>query len=593
MIVMNTNKYKLYIKYALLASIGLAGLSSCEKMLEEKKFDFIDPQDIPDSDEGVNQWVVGTYSKLLDDMFRWNLFPPALEFDCDYMTGPDWSFGSLGAGNFQNNEYTSAMWEKPYAIIHRANLALENIEPMSKASEAAKNNGMGELYFLKAYSYFLLVRAFGEVPIRNASVNSGADLNQPRQPISKVYEHIIELLTKAEGLLYKNTDSKFQEGRVSAGAAASLLAKVYVTMASGSLASGNVSVRGGLPYSMNGSEKVYTNPVSYVVSKKQVAGYEGFNSKEYFEKARDKALQVINGEYGNYGLLSYDNLWSRANKNKTEHIWTLQSMSADEKYGVTFSQGYNGTINDQGNIQTGLWWGMRDHWYKLFESKDLRIVKGVMHRWIRQGDDSSWGGGSYYPNNEEYTNKAKGYTDDKGNWVPPVAPFNDGAQYRSEKSPAFLAYLTKYSDVSNNKLERTDAPWYFLRFADVLLIYAEAANEADNSTAARTLALAKLNQVRERSNATPRRLTGDGNIDNQSGFRSAVLEERAMEFALEGDRRWDLIRWGIYLDVMNKIGGTDEVGVVKIRTDKHLLYPIPNSEVGVNTTITSNNPGWN
>jgi len=590
---MTTKNYKLYLKYALIASIGLVGLSSCEKMLDEKKFDFVDPEDIPDSDEGVNQWVVGTYSKLLDDMFRWSLFPPALEFDCDYMTGPDWSFGSLGAGNFQNNEYTTAMWEKPYAIIHRANLALENIEPMSKASEAVKKNGMGELYFLKAYSYFLLVRAFGEVPIRTASVNSGADLNQPRQPIAKVYAHIIELLTKAETMLYKNTDSGYQEGRVSAGAAASLLAKVYVTMASASLQSGNVTVRGGQPYSMNGSEKVYTNPVSFTVSKKQVAGYESFSAKEYFEKARDKALQVINGEYGNYGLLSYDNLWSRAHKNKTEHIWTLQSMSADQKYGVTFSQGYNGTYNDQGYIQTGLWWGMRDHWYKLFESKDLRIVKGVMHRWIRQGDDSGWGGGSYYPNNEEYTKKAKGYTDENGKWVPPVAPFNDGAQYRSEKSPAFLAFLTKYSDVSNNKLERTDAPWYFLRYADVLLIYAEAANEADNSTAARTLALAKLNQVRGRSNASPRRLTGDGNIDSQSAFRSAVLEERAMEFALEGDRRWDLIRWGIYLDVMNRIGGTDEVGVVKIRSEKHLLYPIPNSEVGVNTTITTNNPGWN
>lgn len=591
---MTRKNYTHYIKFALMATICTSGLSSCEKMVEEKKFDFVEPNDIPDSDEGVNQWTMGTYSKLLDDMFRWNLFPPSLEFDCDYMSGPDWSFGTLGAGNFQNNEYTSAMWEKPYAIIHRANLALENIEPMTKASQAVKNNGMGELYFLKAYSYFLLVRAFGEVPIRSASVNSGADLNEPRQPVSKVYAHIIELLTKAEELLYKNTDNGFHEGRVSAGAAASLLAKVYVTIGSSALQSGNVTVRGGQPYTMNGSEKVYTNPVSFTVAKKQVAGYETFNAQEYFSKARDKALQVINGEYGNYGLLSYDNLWSRANKNKTEHIWTLQSVTGDQKYGVTFSQAYGGNFNDQGFVQTGLWWGMRDHWYKLFESKDYRIVKGVMHRWVRQGGDTNgWVGGSYYPDNTEWSQKAQGYVDANGQNVAPVAPFNDGRQYQSQKNANYLAYLTKYSDVSNNKLERTDAPWYFLRFADVLLIYAEATNEADNSTAARTLALAKLNQIRERSNATPRRLAGDGNIDNQSAFRSAVLEERAMELALEGDRRWDLIRWGIYLDVMNRIGGTDEVGVVKVRSEKHLLYPIPISEVGVNTAILSNNPGWN
>ena len=129
-----------------------------------------------------------------------------------------------------------------------------------------------------------------------------------------------------------------------------------------------------------------------------------------------------------------------------------------------------------------------------------------------------------------------------------------------------------------------------LRFADVLLIYAEAANEANNGPTAE--ALNALNRVRVRSNATPKSLTGVGNINDKVLFRSAVLEERAMEFAEEGDRRWDLIRWGIYLPVMNAIGGTDEVDIVKTRMEKHLLFPIPGSEVGVNKFITKNNPGW-
>lgn len=41
---------------------------------------------------------------------------------------------------------------------------------------------------------------------------------------------------------------------------------------------------------------------------------------------------------------------------------------------------------------------MRKHWYLLFEEKDYRVDKGVLHCWIREGSDSSWGGGSYYPN---------------------------------------------------------------------------------------------------------------------------------------------------------------------------------------------------
>ena len=102
-----------------------------------------------------------------------------------------------------------------------------------------------------------------------------------------------------------------------------------------------------------------------------------------------------------------------------------------------------------------------------------------------------------------------------------------------------------------------------------------------------------LNRVRRRSNATEKKLSGDGNVGSQVAFRSAVLEERAMELAIEGDRRWDLIRWGIYLDAMNSIGTLDEVGVTKVRTERHLLYPLPAAEVLSNTMIEGNNPGWN
>jgi len=571
----------------------LAFSTSCEDMIEEKKFDFIQPGDIEDSDEGATQWVTGVYSRLADDMFRWTVFPQVLEFDCDYMSGPDWSFGTLGAGNFQSSEHTATMWEKLYNLIHRANYALENINEMNNVSAGYKANVTGEMYFIKAYAYFLLVRAYGEIPVRKASINSGLEApDQPRQSIENVYAHIIELLIDAEDMMYKNTDSGFVEGRASAGAAASLLAKVYATIGSASMSAGEqVKVKGGVPYTMNGSEKVYTNPTTQIFSKEQVKGYENFDSKKYYELARDKANEVITGKYGSYDLLDFDNLWTQASKNKVEHIWSLQTVSGDAKYGMTYPNGYAGTLNSEGNILNGLWWGCRDHWYKLFESKDYRVERGVLHRWVREGNDTNgWNGGSYYPKNDEWTKKAVGYTDDNGDFVPPVAPFDDGRQYRCETDAFFLAFLNKYSYVTDNKIERTDANWPFLRFADVLLIYAEAANEANNGPT--NEALSALNRVRTRSNATPKALSGDGNIGNIVDFRSAVIEERAMEFALEGDRRWDLVRWGIYLEAMNSIGGVDEVNVMKTRQSKHLLFPIPKSEMDANDAITENNPGW-
>jgi hypothetical protein len=130
-----------------------------------------------------------------------------------------------------------------------------------------------------------------------------------------------------------------------------------------------------------------------------------------------------------------------------------------------------------------------------------------------------------------------------------------------------------------------------LRYADVVLIYAEASNEVDGLN---NDALNALNSVRTRSNASPKWFgpSEEGGIETKEEFRSAVLEERAMELALESDRRWDLIRWGIYLGTMNGIGTVDEINTIKMRESKHLLYPIPQDELLTNQAITENNPGW-
>lgn len=601
---------KRYIQKAWIPMILLVGviyLVSCEDMLEEKTYDFI--SDVEDSNEGADLYVMGTYSYLLDDMFRWNQFPKVLDMDCDYATGPDWSLSDVGAGNFQGESGMDPVWNKSYTLIHRANNTIESISKMSNVTEVHKLNAIGEMKFLKAWAYFVLVRAYGDVPVYQQSVNEGTDFNQPRQSVKVVFEHIISLLDEAEDEMYKNTDSNFTEGRASAGAAASLLAKVYVTIASAGLISGEIRVKGGAAFSVNSNnDKVLTNPSLNTYNKRQVAGYEELGLEPYFALARDKAKQVIDGDYGNYSLLPYGSLWSQASKNKTEHIWSIQGKSADAKYGLGVSSYYSGTENSDGVIITGLWHGCRDHWYKLFGKDDLRIKDGVMHRWIHS-DHVSWDGGAFYPNTDEWSIKARGYRIDGNDTIyvdennvdyVKAGLFDDGRNYTSDITASYIAFLTKYYDASDRTQEKTDVNWPVLRYADVLLIYAEAANEA--AGAPTQDALDMLNLVRGRSQASLKSLSGLGNIGDLVSFRSAVLEERAMELALEGDRRWDLIRWGIYLDVMNSIGevqngqlvpGYDEVGIRKIREEKHLLYPIPTDEILTNTSINENNLGWN
>jgi hypothetical protein len=123
----------------------------------------------------------------------------------------------------------------------------------------------------------------------------------------------------------------------------------------------------------------------------------------------------------------------------------------------------------------------------------------------------------------------------------------------------------------------------------VLLVYAEAQNELGQAVDA----IDYLNKVRQRSNATLASSTGAGALDSKTKVRSAIIEERAKEFACEADRRWDLIRWGIYLQAMNAIEGSDDAGVLKTRQERNLLFPIPQPELNTNKAITTNNPGWN
>ncbi len=558
----------------------MISLVSCESLIEEEKFDFIQDTDIPDSNVGADLWVTGVYQGL-SSMFRYNMFPNVYDMDCDYMTGPNWAFSSFGAGNFQGSEHTQSMWEQLYNLIHRANFALENIEQMANVSSAHRANVTGELNLIKGYSYFMLVKAFGEVPIRRYSVNSGfEDVNQPKKSIPNVYEHIIELLTYAEENTYKNTNGSFIEGRVSAGVAAGLLSKVYLTMGSASLSSGTINVNGGIPMETVGGNKFYTSNTTLSLTKRVVAGYDGLDSKAYYKLAMDKAKQVMNGEYGSYDLLPYSTLWTQASKNKVEHMWSLQTLSGDEIYGPQYPKSYSGSYDSNGFVFSGKWYGMRDHWYKLFEENDLRIYEGVMHRWVTPNQDS-FNGGSSYPSFGVWNDRV----------VNDQPPFDDGRTYYSTiGSSSYLAYLTKYSFVSNNGIDRQDANWPFMRFAEILLIYAEAANEFNDGP--NQDALDAINRVRIRSEATPFTLFGNNSKGDLVSFRSAVLDERARELAAEGDRRWDLLRWGIYLEVMNAIGGFDEAGVNKIRAERHLLYPIPNTEINSNDAINDNNIGW-
>lgn len=580
---MKTNRIRTIIMSLAMGTSLVIGMTSCNDWLKEESFDFIQPDDIEDSDKGAQQMLTGAYSKLLG-MFNSNNFPLLWEYDSDYMTGPSWAFGTYGAGNFQNNSMVNAMWEDGYAMIHRCNFSLFKVNGMSNVTPRTKTTVNGELKFLKAWTYFQLVKSYGSIPLRKESMSETGERNVPRSEIKDVYAYIIELLQDAETECLKNTDADYVVGRVSAGTAAGLLAKVYATIASSAMPNGTrLWVYSGKPWSGTGESKAYTEPQKVGFSTHQLPGYEAFDAKKYYEKAYLKAEQVINQEYGTFSTMkTYSDMWKRANCNGSEFLWTVQPFAADTRYCESYSYHFCGIENSNGYIQDGLWHGQRDHWYKMIESKDLRIKEGIRHSWKRGWKYETENKlGAFYPNTEEYRQKVENKE----------APFDDDWAYFSKQFDLYyLAYTTKYLDRTDRTTTHGDAFYPMLRYADILLIYAEAYAEVKGTSDGK--ALDALNEVRDRSKATPCSLTGDGNVADIVDFRSTVLKERSIEFAFEGDRRWDLLRWGIYVDVMNAIGGQDEMGVMKIRSEKHRLFPIPSSEMDSNASITENNPGW-
>jgi len=135
-----------------------------------------------------------------------------------------------------------------------------------------------------------------------------------------------------------------------------------------------------------------------------------------------------------------------------------------------------------------------------------------------------------------------------------------------------------------------------LRHSDILLMIAEADNEL--TAVPSDLAYECIDAVRVRAGITP--LTGSGLTKEQ--FRDFIKKERAMEFAFEALRRWDLIRWGDFTVTMRNMqavveqdgwsSGLKYASAYYNVSDAYNYFPIPDTEMSVNKLITVNNPGW-
>lgn len=542
---MKKNIYFLVILFSLFAS--------CNKVLEEKPYSFLSSENFYKNQDDATAAVNGIYNTL----WGWGMFKQPYwltDLDCDHAMGADWFLGNIGAGNPAAFWGINNIWSDHYLMISRANSVLENI-PSTPMDADIRNRLMGEAYFLRGWSYFDLVRVYGGVPIHLKTVASGDSANKPRASVAEVFNVVLSDFRTAERLLFPASDERSGEkGRVTRGVASAFLAKAYLTMASGSLKGASITVKGG------------PDNQDYTYAKDVVAGYENFDSRAYFDSARSKCLEIINS--GEYSLFPhFMDIWQIANRNQKEHMWEIQALNGNDNLETNLYYYFNAAQPDRSGV-AAVW--MTDNHYNEYEHDDDRILYGVAHQYIVDYGQPQYTNYIFYPQEDSSLYKS----DASGNTY-----LYSGTYYDR-------AYSNKFSFVTKPGTSNSDAFFPELRYADVLLMYAEAENEVNGPTAT---AYQYLNVVRTRSNASeaPAGM-------NQQELRSYILAERGRELVFEAKRRYDLLRWGVYLQVMNKLGvviqGNDRL--TKVRSSRNLLFPISTDEINANPSLGGNNPGW-
>jgi hypothetical protein len=213
------------------------------------------------------------------------------------------------------------------------------------------------------------------------------------------------------------------------------------------------------------------------------------------------------------------------------------------------------------------------------------------------------GGGSPLPSDDDYNGEGGGLSSGNG-FVQCFEP-NDlrkSATITNYDIPNFIQpskpngtmyYISKFYNVTDPEGLST---WNYpvIRYADILLIRAEALNEVGYS--ANSEAFTMLNQIR--INAGLDALTST-DLPDQTAFRTAVRQERRVEFGFESKRYFDLNRWGILKETiqfqMDYTGLTfpaDRLIDHPVTGEKYFLYPIPTIEFVNNANLGEQNPGY-
>ncbi|MEX6626373.1 RagB/SusD family nutrient uptake outer membrane protein [Tenacibaculum salmonis] len=470
--------------------------------------------------EDAQSGLTAAYSELEARSNFWDGWQegrPVVEyFRSDYaLPGPDAiNYGhwlSIFNFNYTNGHtFLNVLWKTNYKGLNFSNQVITKVNEMTAEQISAKEKKqiIGEATFLRGYYHFKLLTLFEKIVLRTEMINTET-LNKALATRKEAWGVVIKDFQDAEAMLSLVGDT--QAGRATKGAALAYLGKAYMYKAGDATSS-------------------------------DASDYE--NAAAAFKK-------IVNGNAGSYNLEpNFLSLFNGENENNQESIFELQFKSGDDN-------SWNATRLHAfvGDWSLGGWGGIEASPAIVTEMK----AEGMIATTGRY--DSRLYGSVYFRDpffNDTNTNEMQGYTwDQLMDWQ-----YND----TYENHAYFRKWLPNY--VYDNSYIGLNV--VLMRYADVLLMYAEALNE----TGATTEAITHINKVRAIHGNMPA-IT----ITSKDAVKTQIIHERTMELTLESVRFFDLRRWGMLDKAMQDAGRTG------FNASQHSYLPVPLTEIQTNSEV--------
>ena len=467
------------------------------------------------------------------------------------------------------------MWVELYQGVRNANAFMEAVVKTSFDPDGVYYN---EARFLRAYYHFLLAQAWGDVPVRKEAVTTHDAVMIAVTPqydvltwVAGEMEACVELASES----LENTPSRIAKTTVQG-----ILARVYLFMAGESVTGGDKQEF--LTKAMNHADAVIKS------GKHQL-------NPDYAKIFKNMIMDQYDTEY-------HESMWEVdffGDRSSAEN-WTngrigdvigLQSTGSTgfDTWNCNYSYGqYDGSLK--------LW----DLYWRTDRTEDENELPTVTDK--RQ----EWNMPPYnYAGNDKQPPYGSGLTSGKSvisidktpyvydnvstNQDPLAAPaIRNCGKYRRE---------VEYEGHKSAKLLYTTINYPILRYSDVLLMYAEASNELNGVSQD---AYDCVKAVRDRAGIK----TNEMATYDKNSFRELIRNERGRELCFESLRRYDLVRWGIFVEEMNNYTkwSADERWVKNTKAQRaasmgsyikpmHVVLPIPSIELGVNDLLVQN-PLW-